>query len=213
MNIKPRKMLLIGALAVVVSAAPVHLTKGDNQIAVDIGGKPFTTYYFDPKVAKPYLMPLRTAHGIIISRNFPVGNDASLGDSKASSFEPHQRPLYFAHGDIDGLDFWGEAAFNAYYSDHARQDYGHSTLEKVDDVPQAPESGVIRASFTLQDPNGRAIGEETQTFTFPRRRKYASDRLRICSQGHTRANCNGRHKGGYFWHSIGPRFKRATRAI
>ena len=127
-------MLLSGALAVVVSAAPVHLTKANNQIAVEVGGKPFTTYYFDPKVAKSYLMPLRTAHGIVISRNFPVLNDASLGDPKASSFEPHQRPLYFAHGDIDGLDFWGEAAFNAYYTDHARQDYGHSTLVKIDNV-------------------------------------------------------------------------------
>lgn len=165
MNIK-QKILLSGTLALAISAAPVHLAKTTNEITIEIGGKPFTTYYFDPKVAKPYLMPLRTAHGIIISRDFPVGNDASRGDPKASSFEPHQRPLYFAHGNIDGLDFWGEAAFNSYYTDHARQDYGHSSLITIDKPQETPDSAGISASFTLKDPNGRVIGEETQAFIF-----------------------------------------------
>ena len=161
-----RRVLFSGVITVAVCAAPVHLTKTGSQIDVSIDGKPFTSYYFGPDVAKPYLMPLRTPSGIIISRDFPVGNDASHGDSKDSSFEPHQRPLYFAHGDIDGLDFWGESAFHKYYDDHANQAYGHSQLAKVDEVREAADSGVIRASFKLQDPNGRVIGEETQTFTF-----------------------------------------------
>jgi hypothetical protein len=52
----------------------VELQREETHINVLIGGKPFTTYYFDPKVAKPYFMPLRSAEGTIITRGFPIGN-------------------------------------------------------------------------------------------------------------------------------------------
>lgn len=146
--------------------APVQLKQGNDRITVIVGGRAFTTYYFSPDVAKPYLMPLETPSGLVISRDFPVGNDASGGNPKASSFEPHQRPLYFAHGDIDGLDFWGEAAFQKYYGEQARQGFGHMLKTKIEVVPGEANSGTIRASFALEDPNGRIIGDEIQTLTF-----------------------------------------------
>ncbi len=160
------RILVSFLLSVTVAAAPVHLTKTGSEIAVTVSGKPFTTYYFGADVAKPYLMPLRTAQGIVISRDFPVGNDASGGDPKASSFEPHQRPLYFAHGDIDGLNYWAESVFRKYYGGHSTQDYGRSTLTRFDEVREAGDYGIVKGSFSLLDPKGRVIGEETQTFTF-----------------------------------------------
>jgi Methane oxygenase PmoA len=147
-------------------AGPVEVKQTKEHIDVVIEGKPFTTYYFGPDVAKAYLMPLQTATGIVISRPFPVGNDASMGDPKASSFEPHQRPLYFGHGDIDGLNFWGEAAFQKYYHEGSRQAYGHMAISKIEEARVGPDSGTIRARFALEDPNGRVIGEEIQEFTF-----------------------------------------------
>ena len=143
----------------------VEVQQKEKQIEVTIGGKPFTTYYFDPVVAKPYLMPLRSAQGTIVTRGFPVGNDASAGNPRASSFEPHQRPLYFGHGNVDGLDFWGEEVFAKYFNDHGKQDYGHMVMEKIDEA-RGGESGVIKAEFSLQGPGGRVIGDETQAFTF-----------------------------------------------
>jgi len=139
--------------------------RSGNQIEVSIGGKPFTTYYFDSKVAKPYLMPLRSAHGTIVTRGYPVGNEVPPGSQHDPSFEPHQRPLYFAHGNIDGLDFWGEEAFDKMFHDHGKQSYGHLVMQKIDDV-RGGDPAVIRAQFTLEDPNGRVIGEETQAFAF-----------------------------------------------
>jgi Methane oxygenase PmoA len=146
--------------------ASVELKRSANQIEIRIDGKPFTIYYFDPVVAKPYLMPIRTASGAVITREFPVANDASAGDPKASSFEPHQRPLYFGHGNVDGLDFWGEQAFDKYYSDHDNQAYGHAVLKNIEDASTTGDSGRIRASFTLNTPHERVIGQETQSFTF-----------------------------------------------
>jgi Methane oxygenase PmoA len=133
---------------------------------VAIDGKPFTTYYFGAVASKSYLMPLQTAKGLVISRPFPVGNDVSKGDPKAPSFEPHQRPLYFAHGDVDGLNFWAEPGFQKYYGDHSRQPYGHMTDAKVEIVRTGSETGTIKGSFALADPNGRVIGHETQVFQF-----------------------------------------------
>ena len=149
-----------------VNAGSVKADRSQNQIAISIDGQPFTAYYFGPETAKPYLMPLRTASGMIVTRGFPVVNDVSAGDPKGPSFEPHQRPLYFGHGDIDGLDFWQEPVFDKYYTDHGNQAYGHMVLKAIDPVVASDDSATIHARFTLNGPDNRPIGEETQSFTF-----------------------------------------------
>jgi hypothetical protein len=149
-----------------VIAASVEATRSQNQITVTIDGRPFTTYYFGPETAKPYLMPLRTSSGAVVTRGFPVVNDVSAGNPKGPSFEPHQRPLYFGHGDIDGLDFWQEPVFDKYYDDHGHQAYGHMQLKSVEPVASGSNSATVRARFTLHTPESRVIGDETQSFTF-----------------------------------------------
>lgn len=148
----------------VLTAATVELKRAQYQIDIRIDGKPFTTYYFDPQMAKPYLMPLRTASGDVISRPFPVRNDVSMANPKMKAFEPHQRPLYFGHGNVDGLDFWGEAVFDRYF--HQRQAYGRMVLKNVEDAHEQAASAVIRARFTELSPNNRVIGEQVQSFVF-----------------------------------------------
>lgn len=155
-------ILLVCFCATALGAAQVELKRSGNKIDVRVDGAPFTTYYFDPAIAKPYLMPLRTASGAVVTRGFPVGDSVAMGDPKASGFEPHQRPLYFGHGDIDGLDFWQEQVFDKYYTDHGHQAYGHVVLKQVEEA----SGDHIRASFTLRSPSNRVIGEETQSFTF-----------------------------------------------
>ena len=173
-------------LPAVIFAAPVQLKQGSDRIEIIIGGRSFTTYYFNPDVAKAYLIPLQTATGKVISRPFPTGNDVSKGDSKATSFEPHQRPLYFAHGNIDGLNFWGEAAFQKYYGEQSRQAYGHMTDPKIEQARSGRDSGNLRASFVLADPNNRNVGREIQQFTFrgdERTRTIDCDFSVIASEG------------------------------
>jgi len=169
-----RVALAVGLASTAVMAAPVELKRAEDRIEVMAGGKPFTTYYFFKDVAKAYLMPLRTPSGVIVSRPFPVFNDVSMADRKLPGFEPHQRPLYFSHGDIDGVDFWSEAVFSSAYAAGAKQPatsrpvraHGHMTLIKLEEVREGPDSGTIRARFSLEDPNNRVLGEETQTYTF-----------------------------------------------
>lgn len=177
-----RVVVATGLISTAAIAAPVELRPGQDRIQVVIGGKPFTTYYFLKDVAKPYLMPLQTPSGVVVSRPFPVANDISMADRKLPGFEPHQRPLYFDHGDIDGVDFWSEAAFSSAYGRRrraqtnpplARRAHGHMTLVKLEEVQGGPEAGTIRARFNLEDPNNRVLGQETQTYTF-----HGDDRTR-----------------------------------
>lgn len=174
--LKPALLLSVTFFAIAADTltAPVEFKQRADQIEVMIGNKPFTTYYFGSAVAKAYLMPLQTAHELVITRPFPVGNNVSSADRNTPSFEPHQRPLYFAHGDIDGLNFWAEAAFQKYYGSHSRQAYGHMGSPKIEEVKGGPESGKIQVTFLLEGPSDETIGEETQTFSFK-----GDDRTRI----------------------------------
>ena len=148
------------------AAEAVQVQRKGYEINVTIGGKPFTTYYFNPDVAKAYLQPLRSAEGTIVTRGFPIGNTVPPAHRHDHALEPHQRPLYFAHGDIDGLDFWGEQAFAKFYGGEGKQAYGRMVFRKLDEMRGGPDSGTIQAEFDLISPSKRVIATETQTFTF-----------------------------------------------
>lgn len=78
-------------LAALLAQAPAEEITVNNQ--------PFTTLHVDSK--KPYLHPLRTASGKIITRRYPMEQVA--GETKD---HPHHRGLWFSHGDVNGWDFW-----------------------------------------------------------------------------------------------------------
>lgn len=144
---------------------PVTLTKHGDQADVSIGGRPFTTYVFDPAQAKPYLQPLRTAGGIVVSRGFPVGDRIPDEHQRDRSLEPHQRDLYFAHGNINGYNFWAEQAFARFYGEQTLP-YGRTVLRKLITVSGGARAGTVRAEFALEGAGAEVIGAETQEFTF-----------------------------------------------
>lgn len=160
--------LLLAAAVVAASCAygageSVQLQRKATYINVIIGGKPFTSYYFDPKVAKPYFMPLRSAQGTIITRGFPIGNTVPPEHQHDRSLEPHQRPMYFGHGNVDGVDFWGEALYPKWSDDTV---FGRTVLAKIEEAKDGSDSGTIRALFHLVGPRGRILADETQAFVF-----------------------------------------------
>jgi Methane oxygenase PmoA len=152
----------VGALRPSAGGAtePVELRRDGSHVEVLIGGRLFTTYYFDAAVAKAYFFPLRSAQGAVVTRGFPMTSDIAGEDRD----EPHQRAMYFAHGDINGFDFWGEAAFPR-WSDHAASTFGRTVFRSLDEMRGNAHSSRLRATFDLVAPSG-PIAEETQTFEF-----------------------------------------------
>ena len=161
--VPPLLALLVSSAfpAILAGEESVELRRQGDQIDILIGGRPFAIYSFDPAVAKPYLFPLRSAEGTVVTRGFPMVTDISGEDHD----EPHQRAMYFAHGDINGFDFWGEAAFPR-WSRHSRATFGRTVFRKLDEIRGRTESGTLQAQFDLLTSNGQAIAEETQAFTF-----------------------------------------------
>src|ERR1700726_634941 len=135
---------------------PVELQQNGNQINILIAGRPFAAYYFDPAVAKPYLFPLRSAQGTVITRSFPMLSDIA-GEARD---EPHQRAMYFAHGSINGFDFWGEATFPK-WSNHSSRTFGRTLFRKIDLMTGGPDSGTLRVTFDLVKPDGTTVADET----------------------------------------------------
>jgi hypothetical protein len=142
--------------------AKVQLQRKGDRIDVLVEGRPFTTYYFSADVAKPYFQPLRSAQGTIVTRDFPIGNAIPPGHEHDDSLEPHQRPMFFGHGDVDGIDFWGEAAFPRYSDDTV---FGRTVFRSLEEI-RSGESGALKADFALTGPEGRVIADEIQSYVF-----------------------------------------------
>ena len=153
--------LLAAGSASANGAASVEFQRNGDRIEVVIGGQPFTTYYFGAAAAKPYLFPLRSAQGTVVTRSFPMVNDIPGEDRD----EPHQRAMYFAHGDINGYDFWGEAEFPR-WSHHSASTFGRTVFRELDEMNSGPGSGSLRTEFDLVTSDRRVIAAETQAFSF-----------------------------------------------
>ncbi len=170
-----RSLLVAAAAATVLAGTPswgqepVTLGRSGDTVVVRIGGKPFTTYYFGPQSPKPYLHPLRSAQGTIVTRGWPMVKNIPGEDHD----HPHHRAMYFAHGDINGIDFWGEqplsrkaeTARGVHYASEELPK-GRTVFRRLEEARGGPRSGVVRADFDLVGPDSRVIGEETQSFTF-----------------------------------------------
>lgn len=138
--------------------ADVKLTKVDNEkITVEIDGKPFTDFYFGPETNKPYLYPLRAASGKIVTRGYPMEPNVP-GETHD---HPHHRGLWFTHGDVNGLDFWGNEPGQG-----APNKKGKVVLAKVDKVQSGKKSGEIDALFNWNDPSGKTLLTETRKMVF-----------------------------------------------
>lgn len=139
------------ALAALPLAAQVTVTQSTDHIDVAIDGKLFTTLYWTGPT-KPYLHPLRSASGVIVTRHYPM--EVVEGESHD---HPHHRGLWFAHGDVNGYDFWSE---------NAKGKQGKIRLKKITGIHSGAKEGRISAIFEWVDPEGHILLTENRTMVF-----------------------------------------------
>src|SRR5258708_33876718 len=76
----------------------------ERRVDIVIDGRPFTSYIWPERLAKPVLYPLRTAKGTVVTRGFPL--EPRPGDR----FDhPHHAGLWFNYGNVNGFDFWNNS--------------------------------------------------------------------------------------------------------
>lgn len=152
------RTFLLAALALSLSAQVKVTQKGNSGVAVEIDGKPFTELVAGPNVKKPYLNPLRSASGAIVTLTLPAaGAPAAKPDE-----HPHHRGLWFSHGNVNGYDFWANDADQQ----GANKGKGTIVLKSIERVSSGKNKGSVDAVFEWKDAQGQLVLIERRNMTF-----------------------------------------------
>jgi len=135
--------------------AQVTFDKVAGQIKVTIDGQPFTTLFCGPETQKPYLHPLRSVSGKIVTRHYPMENVPG-----ETHDHPHHRGLWFSHGNVNGFDFWSNEP-----SQHGGKN-ARIVLKNVASLAGGNESGAMNVIFDWVDPAGKTLLTEARTMAF-----------------------------------------------
>lgn len=86
-----------------LAAQTVTLAPSDSGLRVEIDGTLFTEYV-TKETPRPFMYPIVGAAGENLVRNFPM----KAGVAGEPADHKHHRSLWFAHGAVNGIDFWSE---------------------------------------------------------------------------------------------------------
>jgi len=143
-------------LATVPLVAAVNVTRDANVVHIEIDGKPFSDFYFGPDAPKPYLHPLRSASGKIVTRRFPM--EKVEGETTS---DVHHRGVWLGYSSVNGFDFWqNEVSENNKLA-------GKVVTVSVGDL-KSGDTGSLRGVFRWLSPSGEAMLEETRSMVFRR---------------------------------------------
>jgi hypothetical protein len=161
--------LLISSLLIPPALeAQVELKNVENDhIAISIDGQPFSDFCIGSAYPKPFLAPIRSATGLIVTRKFPM--ETVAGESHD---HPHHRGLFVGYGDVSGVNFW-ETERNSKASGVNPSVKGLIVLDKLGELKSGKKSGSVSATFVWEALDKRVMIEEQRTMTF-----YAEHDLR-----------------------------------
>lgn len=129
----------------------VQITDQDGKLIIKIGGRLFSEYYYkqyDHKdVSRPFFYPVLGPGNVPMTRNWPMKDVEDEAHD-----HPHHRSLWFAHGDVNGQDFWAEGAKS-----------GKTVHVAFTEIKSGAEVGVIRTQNKLVAVDGKMICTEDRT--------------------------------------------------
>jgi hypothetical protein len=138
------------------ASAGVEMQEGADKVTVNIDGKLFTEYCFHG-ATHVYFYPLIGPGGAKMTRDWPMQSPAGEAHD-----HPHQRSLWFAHGEVNGADFWSEAA--SFPNDNKPHPVGEIRHVKFVEVKGGDKEGVIRDQLAWVAPDGTTPLTSVQTF-------------------------------------------------
>jgi len=129
----------------------VNLQDNGSEIAVTVGGMPFTTYRYADVPARPYFWPVLAPGGIPVTRAWPMRDDVA-GETHDHR---HHRSMYFAFGDVNGVDNWSE-----------EPGHGYTIHRSVDELVSGPVFGRFRTTSDWTDASGGKLLTQKVAVTF-----------------------------------------------
>jgi len=130
-----------------------------DHIAITIDGQAFSNFFYGPAYTKPFLAPLRTASGLVVTRRWPMENIE--GDSHD---HPHHRGLFIGFGDINEINFWETEVASVPSGDNPKLK-GVMAMAKMGDMKPGKKSGSFGMTFNWQAAGKGVILEEERVLS------------------------------------------------
>jgi hypothetical protein len=124
-----------------------------QTIDIPVDGKPFATFNYGKDANKPFLAPIRSASGKVITRGFPM--ETIQGESRDHL---HHRGFWFTYDDVNGVKFWENDP-----------SYKRPNIGKVVVRSAGFNAGAGRLDFVAvwRAPDDKALLTEERSMTFP----------------------------------------------
>jgi hypothetical protein len=127
----------------------IQITQLADRLRVEINGQLFTEYLYKD-VPRPYCYPLIGPGDVAMTRNWP------MKDTPGEEHDhPHHRSLWFAHGSINGYDFWSE-----------EKTFGKTVHDGFLEVKSGARAGVIRERNKWVAADGTVVCTDERTLRF-----------------------------------------------
>ena len=145
-------ILCFAGATLYAQSAQVQLVPSDLKI--DLDGKPFTVFHFGKDANKPFLAPMRSASGKIITRGFPM--EEIPGESRDHL---HHRGLWFSYDDVNGVKFWENDP------SYTKPNIGKIVVKDAK-VKEGKDSATVHALMEWRDPNYKLLLDEERVMVF-----------------------------------------------
>lgn len=147
-------LLALGAFGA-PAFADVTVKEQPDRVRIEINGQLFTEYRHGdaPHV---YYWPIIGPNGAKMTRAYPM----EKGVEGEETDHVHHRSLWFSHGEVNGVDFWGESAS---YKGTPKHPVGKIEHVKVLAAESGPKVGVLRTEVKWAAPDGTVPIRSEQT--------------------------------------------------
>jgi hypothetical protein len=118
----------------------VQIRQLSDRLRVEIDGQLFTEYFFT-NVPRPYCYPVIGPGNSPMTRNWPMETTPNEEHD-----HPHHRSFWFAHGSINGYDFWSE-----------EKDFGKTVHDGFIAIESGKKSGLIESRNKWITNDGKVV--------------------------------------------------------
>jgi len=124
----------------------VQVIQESNVVRVQINGELFTEYHYQD-AARPYFYPVIGPEHLPMTRNWPMESPQNEEHD-----HPHHRSLWFAHGSVNGMNFWSE-----------EKPFGKIIHTGFKHLMSGPKFGVIESTDDWVAPDGSIVCSDERT--------------------------------------------------
>lgn len=152
------RTLCILLLAAWAGNAQVDIQPLAGRTAIKINGQPFSELHFGAKAHKPYLHPLRSASGKVVTRGFPVDPHP-----EEMTNSPHQLGLWVGHERLNKVDFF---EVDPVMEISKKRAVGTVAFKDLTAVSSGARQGSLAFQADWVAPDGKVHVVENRTMTF-----------------------------------------------